>query len=104
MRPTMPRNSPADCRILLVDDDVANLDLLEELLAPDRLDREEATSLLNTVFDHAEKPDFVYEHVWQVGDLLLWDNRCSMHARTDFPGGERRLMWRTTLEGEARPR
>jgi taurine dioxygenase len=68
------------------------------------LDQEEATSLLNAVFDHAERPDFVYEHVWQVGDLLLWDNRCSMHARTDFPGGERRLMWRTTLEGEARPR
>lgn len=68
------------------------------------LDQEEAASLLNAVFDHAERPEFVYEHVWQVGDLLLWDNRCSMHARTDFPGGERRLMWRTTLEGEARPR
>ena len=46
---------------------------------------EESEPLLNAVFDHAEKREFVYEHVWRVGDLLLWDNRCSSHARTDFP-------------------
>ena len=40
---------------------------------------------------------------WQVGDLLLWDNRCSMHARNDFPDGERRLMLRTTIKGNTRP-
>jgi taurine dioxygenase len=68
------------------------------------MDRAESDRLLAALYDHAERPEFVYEHVWRVGDLLLWDNRCSMHARTDFPGGERRLMWRTTLEGEARPR
>ena len=45
---------------------------------------EESEPLLNAVFDHAEKRDFVYEHVWRVGNLL-WDNRCSSHARTDFP-------------------
>jgi len=55
------------------------------------------------VFDHAEKKEFVYEHVWRVGDLLLWDNRCSSHARTDFPSAQRRLMWRTTVKGARRP-
>jgi taurine dioxygenase len=59
---------------------------------------EESTPLLHAVFDHAEKKDFIYEHVWRVGDLLLWDNRCSSHARTDFPSTERRLMLRTTVK------
>ena len=64
---------------------------------------EESAPLLNAIFDHAEKKEFVYEHVWRLGDLLLWDNRCSSHARTDFPSTERRLMLRTTVKGAARP-
>ena len=67
------------------------------------MDQAEADRLLNALFDHSEKDEFVYEHEWQVGDLLLWDNRCSMHARTDFPETERRLLLRTTVEGDARP-
>src|SRR5216683_1414279 len=63
----------------------------------------ESEPLLNAVFDHSEKREFVYEHVWRVGDLLLWDNRCSSHARTDFPSSERRLMLRTTVKGTVRP-
>jgi taurine dioxygenase len=59
--------------------------------------------LLNALFDHCEKRDFVYEHVWRVGDLVLWDNRCSSHARTDFPANERRLMLRTMVNGTVRP-
>jgi taurine dioxygenase len=65
--------------------------------------REESAPLLEEVFDHAEKREFVYEHVWRLGDLLLWDNRCSSHARTDFPSTERRLMLRTTIKGTVRP-
>ena len=64
---------------------------------------DESDRLLNAVYDHAEKREFVYEHVWRVGDLLLWDNRCSSHARTDFPSTERRLMFRTTVDGNVRP-
>jgi taurine dioxygenase len=64
---------------------------------------EESAPLLEKLFDHAEKSEFVYEHVWRVGDLLLWDNRCSSHARTDFPTSERRLMLRTTVKGTVRP-
>ena len=63
----------------------------------------ESGPLLKTVFDHAERREFVYEHVWRLGDLLLWDNRCSSHARTDFPSTQRRLMFRTTVKGSARP-
>jgi taurine dioxygenase len=63
----------------------------------------ESEPLLNAVFDHAEQREFVDEHVWRVGDLLLWDNRCSSHARTDFPSTERRLMLRTTVKGTVRP-
>jgi taurine dioxygenase len=67
------------------------------------MDPAESDELLNAVFDHAEKPEFVYSHVWRKGDLLLWDNRCSSHARTDFPSTERRLMLRTTVKGTVRP-
>ena len=64
---------------------------------------DESDELLNAVFDHAEKPEFVYRHVWRVGDLLVWDNRCSSHARDDFPSDQRRLMLRTTVKGTVRP-
>ena len=67
------------------------------------LPEDESTTLLNAVWDHSERPEFVYEHVWRKGDLLLWDNRCSSHARTDFPSTERRLMLRTTVKGTVRP-
>jgi taurine dioxygenase len=65
--------------------------------------QQESGPLLEKVFDHAERKEFVYEHVWRVGDLLLWDNRCSSHARTDFPSTERRLMLRTTVKGAVEP-
>jgi taurine dioxygenase len=65
--------------------------------------QDESEPLLNALFDHSEKPEFVYEHVWRKGDLLVWDNRCSMHARTDFPADQRRLMLRTTVKGGRNP-
>src|SRR5258706_6716431 len=69
----------------------------------DDMPEKESQRLLGILFDHAEKPEFIYEHVWRKGDLLLWDNRCSSHARTDFPANERRLMLRTTVVGTVRP-
>jgi len=65
--------------------------------------QDESDALLNALFDHSEKPEFVYRHVWRVGDLIVWDNRCSMHARDDFPADQRRLMLRTTVKGSKRP-
>jgi taurine dioxygenase len=67
------------------------------------LPQAESDALLEALFDHSEKPEFVYRHQWKVGDLLLWDNRCSAHARDDFPSDQRRLMLRTTVEGTVRP-
>ncbi|MEE8333094.1 MAG: TauD/TfdA family dioxygenase, partial [Alphaproteobacteria bacterium] len=78
----------------------ANRLMTEEIVG---LDKDESDRLLGTLFDVSERPEFVYEHVWQPGDLLLWDNRCSAHARTDFPAGERRLMLRTTVAGTVKP-
>ena len=51
-----------------------------------------------------EDPAIIYEHVWRPGDLVMWDNRCITHARTDFPHEERRLLRRTTLIGTEAPR
>ena len=64
------------------------------------LSREESDALLQMLFDHQEQPSFVYEHVWRPGDLLMWDNRCTLHGRTDFSAGERRLLRRVTILGE----
>ena len=64
------------------------------------LSRAESDALLEKLFDHQEQQQFVYEHVWRPGDLLMWDNRCTLHARTDFPAGERRLLRRVTILGE----
>ena len=61
---------------------------------------EESNSLLNYLFDHQEQRRFCYEHVWRKGDYLLWDNRCTIHARTDFPSTERRLLRRIIVLGE----
>ena len=60
----------------------------------------EGDTLLNALFDHQEQPQFIYEHIWRPHDLLMWDNRCTLHARTDFSATERRLMRRLTILGE----
>jgi taurine dioxygenase len=60
----------------------------------------ESDEVLNALFDHQEQRRFVYEHVWRPHDVLLWDNRCTLHARTDFSAAERRLMRRLTILGE----
>lgn len=64
------------------------------------IDAAESNALLSDALFHAENRDHVYEHVWQVGDLVMWDNRCTQHARKDFPGNERRLLRRVGLEGD----
>ncbi len=66
----------------------------------EEMPEEESDELLGFLFDHQEQRQFVYEHVWRVGDILMWDNRCALHARTDFSADERRLMRRVTILGE----
>ena len=55
-------------------------------------------ALLEKLFPYVERTD--YEHVWQPGDYVIWDNRCSVHARTDFSADQRRLLKRGKVAGE----
>jgi taurine dioxygenase len=61
---------------------------------------DESDKLLAYLFDHQEQRQFVYQHVWRPGDVVLWDNRCTLHARTDFSPNERRLLRRITVQRE----
>jgi taurine dioxygenase len=65
------------------------------------LSRAESDIALEELFGIAEDPSIVYEHAWRLGDLVVWDNWCSIHARKDFPREEPRLMRRLTIEGQA---
>lgn len=60
---------------------------------------EESEEILEFLYEHGEKRDFVYEHEWRLGDFVMWDNRCAIHARTWFPDDENRLLRRCTIEG-----
>jgi alpha-ketoglutarate-dependent 2,4-dichlorophenoxyacetate dioxygenase len=60
----------------------------------------EARLLLRDLTEHATQRQFVYSHQWRVGDLVIWDNRQTMHRSRPFPADEPRDMRRTTLMGE----
>jgi taurine dioxygenase len=62
--------------------------------------KEESDAILDQLYEIGERREFIFEHVWKLGDFLMWDNRCTIHARTDFPKEERRLLRRCTVEGE----
>lgn len=65
------------------------------------LDRDESDSLVDGLLAHATQPRFQYHHKWRPGDLVIWDNRCSMHhANADYPLDAKRLLHRIILEGE----
>jgi len=61
------------------------------------LPEDEGNALLKELFTHQARPEFVYRHVWQAGTLLLWDNRCLVHAATGGYQGHRRLLHRITV-------
>ncbi|HEX5452461.1 MAG TPA: TauD/TfdA family dioxygenase [Stellaceae bacterium] len=63
----------------------------------DYMDTTSGLALLDEVYDSATRDEFVYAHQWQVGDLILWDNGFTMHRRTPFDAGARRLMKRMTM-------
>ena len=64
---------------------------------------EESEALLNALWAHVDDPALAWTHAWRVGDLVMWDNRCTMHKREPFDSGSRRIMHRTQIKGEARP-
>jgi taurine dioxygenase len=67
------------------------------------LELAESEALLDELWDYVARPEFAFEHAWQVGDLVLWDNRCTMHRRDPFDASARRIMHRTQVKGDARP-
>jgi taurine dioxygenase len=67
------------------------------------LDLKQSEALLDELWSYATRPEFCWTHRWQVGDLVMWDNRCTMHRRDPFDASTRRIMHRTQIKGEARP-
>src|SRR6266852_1735410 len=63
----------------------------------DGMDDASGAALLEEIYEFATRPEFVYRHHWQVGDVLLWDNGFTMHRREPFDPSARRLMKRTTM-------
>ncbi len=61
----------------------------------------EATALFQELEAYQIAPGAEYRHKWQVGDLITWDNRCTLHSATaDYPIEERRIHWRCTIASE----
>lgn len=67
------------------------------------LDSAQSDALLDEIWSFAASPEFVYEHRWRVGDLVLWDNRSTMHRRDPFDSTARRVMHRTQIKGKRKP-
>ena len=67
------------------------------------LEREDSESLLDSLWEFAALSENSYTHQWRVGDLLLWDNRSTMHRRDPFDSTARRLMQRTQIRGTSPP-
>jgi taurine dioxygenase len=63
----------------------------------------ESEALLDALWEHASQAAICWTNHWRVGDLVLWDNRCTMHRRDPFDAAARRVMHRTQIKGEAPP-
>jgi taurine dioxygenase len=59
----------------------------------------ESESLLDRLWAHASRPELAFYHRWSVGDVVIWDNRCTMHRRNAFDNAARRVMHRTQIKG-----
>ena len=63
------------------------------------LPRNESDELLDYLWAHSSQPRFVWTQQWKVGDVMLWDNRCTIHHRTPFDPSSRRVMHRIQAKG-----
>ncbi len=68
------------------------------------LSQSDSDALIEELFSHMVQPGAEYRHRWQAGDIVIWDNRCSIHAATGgYPLNEKRIHWRVTImEDDAR--
>lgn len=63
----------------------------------------DSEALLDQLWSYATRDEISWYNEWQVGDLVMWDNRCTMHRRDPFDSNSRRVMHRTQIKGETRP-
>ena len=64
---------------------------------------DESDSLLDELWTYATQEEIAWGHEWMVGDIVLWDNRCTMHRRDSFNPDTRRVLHRTQIKGQTRP-
>jgi taurine dioxygenase len=69
----------------------------------DSLSLPDSESLLDQLWSYGTREEFAWRNEWRVGDLVLWDNRCTMHRRDSFDETARRIMHRTQIKGGTRP-
>ena len=69
----------------------------------DGLSLADSELLLDKLWSYATREELTWRNEWRVGDLVLWDNRCTMHRRDPFDENSRRIMHRTQIKGETRP-
>jgi taurine dioxygenase len=63
----------------------------------------ESETLLDEIWAYATRDEYTWYNQWRAGDVVLWDNRCTMHRRDAFDDRARRIMHRTQVKGETRP-
>ena len=67
------------------------------------IEKDQSDALLARLYDHSVQPEFVYAHNWRPHDIVMWDNRCTMHCATPYDAeAHERTMHRTTIKGEPR--
>lgn len=88
------RLHPATCRPALF---VAK-DVVSRIVG---MAEDESRALIDELEAFATRPDHVYSHKWQPGDLVVWDNRCTLHRATPYDPQYRRTLYRTQVKGEA---
>lgn len=64
----------------------------------------ESEALLDELWSYASRDEIVWHNEWQAGDVVLWDNRCTMHRRDPFDPQSRRILHRTQIQGGIPPR
>lgn len=64
------------------------------------MSQDESAAILDFLFRHLESPDFQVRFRWREGSLAFWDNRCTVHRVMNDFGGQKRLLFRTTIEGD----
>ncbi len=64
------------------------------------LSHADSEALLDALWAHATRADYAWAQEWRPGDVLMWDNRCTMHRRTAFDPDARRIMYRAQIKGE----